>query len=228
MSLAAETMRGAEGLAAHNYYGRLSQVLGVEDPSARKKLQRDYRACADGLWQALNLWLEVWEGERGLPTAQAVSHRYIGSPISQALVRANDREGLREIFALAGLSPGSSVSPYEMSDLLDAWFVRDPSPVSSALRSLWQRDPSARERIATLETSELQAWDGRGGSESARPTRASLYVTFNGTCADFRFSPAASHNDRRGWAPDVLLVEWREARHGDQAVDPQGNLARCP
>jgi hypothetical protein len=160
LSLAAEEMRSGEGMSAGNYYGRLCELLEVSDESLKDKIERDYRKSAEELWGSLNDWLLAWEGERGLPTAEALGHRHIGLPISQALVRAGDRRRLREFFTAAGLPPGGTVTPAEMQHLLSTWIDHEPSPMSNALRTLWRRYEEARDRVATLACLELSAWSG--------------------------------------------------------------------
>jgi hypothetical protein len=160
LSLAAEVMRGGEGMSASNYYGRLCELLEVSDRTLKSKLERDYRKCAEELWGSLEDWLLAWEGERGVPTAEALGHRHIGLPISQALVRAGDRRRLCDLFIAMGLPPGGTVTPGEMERLLAAWMDREPSPVSNALRALWKRHEEVRGRIAALACLELSTWRG--------------------------------------------------------------------
>ena len=172
LSLAAEVMRGGEGMSANNYYGRLCEFLEVNDRSLKDKVERDYRKCAEELWGSLNDWLLAWEGERGLPTAEALGHRHIGLPISQALVRAGDRRRLRDFFTATGLPPGGTVTPAEMEPLLGAWIDHEPSPVSNALRALWKRHEEVRGRVAALASLELSSWSGA----EAAPVSAADHV----------------------------------------------------
>jgi hypothetical protein len=158
LSMAAELMGDGRGFAANDYYGRLQQLLDVSEHGAAGKLQRDYRDAAEELWGALNLWLERMGGARGLPTAYALGHRYIGLPLSQALVRSHDRNRLRAMFGLCGLPPGYHMSPADMEQLLDGWLRHTPSPCASLAR-LWHHR-SARERIAAVAALELESWDG--------------------------------------------------------------------
>jgi hypothetical protein len=159
LGLAAGGMRASEGIAAHNYYGRLAPLIGIGDAGLHR-LQEEYRFCAERLWGSLNEWLEVCEGERGLPTAFSLHHRYVGLPMSQALVRSHDRRKFRNMFAEYGLPAGYQFSPPDMQRLLDPWILRTPSPVSGGLRVVWERDPVARDRIAAVASIELEAWDG--------------------------------------------------------------------
>ena len=92
-------MNAADGMAANNYYGRLMQLLDVPE-EMRPRVQSDYQRQAEDLWGSLNEWLEAWEGVRGVPTAYAVGMRYVGLPMSQALVREHDRQQVAKISGL--------------------------------------------------------------------------------------------------------------------------------
>jgi len=69
LSLAAASMDAADGMAAHNYYGRLTRLLGLTDPDVVRRLQSGYQQVAEDLWAPLNDWLVAWDGARGGPTA---------------------------------------------------------------------------------------------------------------------------------------------------------------
>jgi len=155
--LTAEDMCSSEQFAANNYYGRLTANLGFE--SARKpRVQKDYTTWAMQLWPALNAWLRANGGRYGTPTAQAFdAHRYIGLPISQALVRATDRQKLPAFFLEFNLAPGQLVAPVDIEPYLDMW-VKD-SNLSKKLKRFWQK-ADARRRIADVVSGELAAWDG--------------------------------------------------------------------
>ncbi len=165
LTLAAERMHADAGLASHNYYSRLHQLLTV--PSERQhRVEEDYRRHAEELWGSLNAWLEAWEGERGIPTAYTVGgHAYVGLPLSQAVVRQHDRSGLHDVFSLEGLTPGLRLSPGDMGVALDPYVTAAPSPLSSHISHLW-KVPTAREHIIDAACLELEAWDG-SGSQSA-------------------------------------------------------------
>jgi hypothetical protein len=148
-------------MAAHNYYGRLHELLETPEPQ-RQTLENAYRDHAHQLWDALNQWLETWEGERGIPTAYVVGpHAYVGLPLSQALVRRADRERLPTLFSLEGLPPGYQMAPGDMESTLATWVQRTPPFFSNTLRALWST-ASARERIAAVACVELESWDGAG------------------------------------------------------------------
>lgn len=161
LAIAAERMQAEGDLAAHNYYSRLHRLLRV--PIERyARVEGDYRRHAAELWGSLNEWLEAWEGERGIPTAYSVGgHEFIGLPLSQAVVRQHDRDGLHQFFALEGMTPGMRLSPADMGIAMDPYATATPSPLSSHLRGLW-KVPASRERIVDVACLELEAWDGTG------------------------------------------------------------------
>ena len=151
-------MNAADGMAANNYYGRLMHLLDVPE-ERRQRVQSDYQHQAEDLWGSLNEWLEAWEGSRGVPTAYAVGMRYVGLPMSQALVREHDRRQLTKIFRAEGLAPGFQMTPRDMDDVLSAWVTRTPSPLSGTFRTLYGNS-AARERMLSVACLELEAWDG--------------------------------------------------------------------
>ena len=110
------------------------------------------------LWNTLNRWLEEGNGRRGLPTAVAFDHRrFIGLPLSQALVRAQDRTKLPNLFAQFGLQPGQRISVQAMQQLLEDWLPR--SQITQSLKRLWSK-PTNRERVSEVVCAELEGWDG--------------------------------------------------------------------
>ena len=171
--LAAEDMRSSDGYAAHNYYARLARVLGIDESVERDyhHLQSNFRDDSLLFWGELNSWLESCDGARGLPTAYAFDdRRYVGVPISQALIRSADREKLRgEFFVLNDFYPGASVAVDDMMRLLEDWLPA--SSVSSVLKRLWASTSGARERIASVVVLELAVWDGGVVTEGAGTSR---------------------------------------------------------
>ncbi|WP_174533249.1 hypothetical protein [Micromonospora chalcea] len=159
-SMAAERMGRDADMGPNNYFGRLAQLLGARDQHEKQRLKAHYRQHVVTFWNVLATWLTGLDGMRGLPSAVAISHRYIGLSISQALVREHDRSKLPRFFADYGLHPGQEVAPQEMQPLLDEWIRRDPPPISKNLASLWIRHAATRERIASVVSLELQNWDG--------------------------------------------------------------------
>jgi hypothetical protein len=179
LTMAAESMQAGSDMAANNYYGRLFPLLRV--PTDRQsRFISDYRNVAEVLWGSLNAWLEAWEGERGVPTAYAVGGmRYIGLPMSQAVVRRHDREGLHDFFALEGLPPGFRMGAPDMESALEPYATKEPSPLSKNLRRLWTIPP-ARERIVLAACLELEAWagDGRRRPDGSRASAGMRLVAY--------------------------------------------------
>jgi len=157
-SLAAERMTKGDGLAGANYFGRLHEILNI--PQDELWINGSYRKVAERYWATLNTWLTDLGGRRGVPTAYAVGHRYVGLPISQALVRRGDRERLVVFFQRFGFAPGSEVPPSELETVLDLWMKQIPCPATKNLGRLWIKG-QARSRIAQAAAVALSAWDGR-------------------------------------------------------------------
>ena len=121
LSLVAERMKQTEEFAGSNYYGRLLQAFNI-DGEFGDRVGRDFRQETPLLWNTLNRWLEESNGRRGLPTAVAFDRRrFIGLPLSQALVRAQDRTKLPVLFTQFGLQPGQRISVQAMQELLAEW-----------------------------------------------------------------------------------------------------------
>lgn len=158
-TLAAESMGADATFAANAYYPRLCELLHIQERQQARWLESSYRDCAEQLWRGLTDWLVATDGQFGLPSAFALSHRYVGLPMSQALVRDADRRRLPLMFHRYGLPPGSEVSPADMERLLDDWINQTPCPVTASLQALWARG-NARDRIATVASVELLAWNG--------------------------------------------------------------------
>ena len=156
-SLAAERMRADGEMAANNYYGRLAEVLEVNGDRVNE-LGIKYRDHALRLWESLNLWLRDLHGQRGLPTAVSFGHhRYVSLPISQALIRAQERDRLSEFFALYQFNPGQQVARDDMERMLGGWI---PNSGASGLRDVWGRGQEMRRRIADVVCTELEHWMG--------------------------------------------------------------------
>ncbi|TIC84435.1 hypothetical protein [Nocardioides sp. GY 10127] len=178
---AAEQMAAADGMSSSNFLGRLQTVLGRPGD---KSVDQAYRRVAELWWGHLNRWLVDQDGARGMPTAFALSHRFVGLTVSQALVRSADRENLKDFFTQFGLAPGAELPPSELTGLIDTWMHQVPCPVSGGLFQLWQKK-DARERIAQSTSVALSTWDGRGrqhvghvgGGPGSRPAAAGIQLT---------------------------------------------------
>lgn len=167
-SLAAERMRADSDKAASNYYGRLAEALELTEERAAQ-LGIKYREHALLFWESLNLWLRDQHGQRGLPTAVSFGHqRFVSLPISQALIRAHERERLSEFFALYQFNPGQQVARDDMQGMLARWI---PNSGASGLRDVWGRGQEMRRRIADVVCTELEHWTGDSGSATVAGRR---------------------------------------------------------
>ena len=157
--LAAQKMQSDEGISSHNYYVRLAHLLlGPSFHSAQKqRLQRGF-SRAHHLWDALDTWLRENGGKLGLPSAQPMSRLiHVGYPISQSLLRTQDRLKLVEFFWSSGLYPGQQVSPLDLERLLDYWVPQ--SNLSSPAKIRW-RNLSTKRKMAEVASLELSNWNG--------------------------------------------------------------------
>ncbi len=165
LSLVAESMHAGDGMKPHNFWGRFEELLEL-DGHQLDWFRSAYRDKTEGvavstqLWDSLNDWLEMLEGNRGLPTAVALGHEHIGYPLSQALVRQTDRERFGDMFALNSLPPRGSLPPFDMETLIAEWMSRRPCPASNTLEKLWGSSVEAQERITDLACATLEVWDG--------------------------------------------------------------------
>jgi len=182
-SLAAERMASGEGYRSDNYYGRLAPMLGMDGRLG--DLAHAYRSHAERWWTALNTWLEIHDGRRGLPTAFTLTgteHRYVGLAISQALVRTADRQSLVRFFRSVGFAPGSDVTPGTLMPLLDAWIGQQPTPATRSLQRIWSR-AATRPRVAEVAAVALASWDGAvdGGKDGVTSDEhLRLFATLGG------------------------------------------------
>jgi hypothetical protein len=165
-SLAAEGMRTDGRFRSNNYYARLAQSLGINPTqrSAVSKLTRDFRRDSNKLWDALNAWLRDEGGARGLPSAYSLDWRtHVGIPISQALLREEERLALRDLFVRYRLRPGQQLATSDMLRLLDDWVPT--SDLTASLKRLFAQ-ADAKARFADIACIELEAWDGSLPEES--------------------------------------------------------------
>lgn len=146
------------GIASHNYYARLNQLLGRP---ADAGMPTGFEAVA-GFWQDLSSWLdEDLVGSRGKSTIRPHHwHVYVGYAISQALLRRVDRNRLTDFFRSAGLQPGDEITAEELWALLHIW-ARDGSGLTSyGLHAILSADDRLAGALSEVVKSEFDAWDG--------------------------------------------------------------------
>ena len=213
MSRAAENMAADETFAAHNYYDRLVSLLGI--PPARKELLKAGIArVSERLWDDLNTWLDDMGGSRGLPTAEAIGHRYVGLPISQAMLRAADRAKFPEFFDDAGFTPGQSLALSDLAEYVDQWLshgVIGPQTGLIALRSIWRKRDGKDVLCQALSTS-LGLWDGslgEGVTAAGKPRGVQLTcrIARQGAFSPMRLNLSIALRGRLD-GPRALPAEW--------------------
>ncbi|MFV0633424.1 hypothetical protein [Demequina sp.] len=233
--LAAEQM-GADGspYAQNAYYPWLAKSLGLgSDKAVLADVQKHYSARAEDFWGALNWWLEECDGRRGLPTAYALSHRYVGIPLSQALVRDGDRRKFTHFFLKYGLAPGMEIGGQDLEAYLGEWLTLDSCPASVNLKKLWKRE-ATRARIANVVALELAAWDGTldkdvedfAGSLDSVRLLADLSRGFFGTSLNLMLSMHAGDHTDSAFSLELKdeSGEWQEVEFGQAS----GNLRVLP
>lgn len=163
-SIAAETMGNMSGGRQSGneagFYAQLENLLSIPAEESLR-LRSAFRASTEAYWEALALWLEEHDGALGLPSAYALTHRYVGLPVSQALVRETERRNLRRMFEEQGLLPGSVLSHSEMFGALDVWIRSARTSANAAMIKMWGNSDT-RDRITDIAVAELAAWDGPG------------------------------------------------------------------
>ncbi|MEU4863598.1 hypothetical protein AB0G34_29735 [Kitasatospora aureofaciens] len=108
--LAATKMASSDGMRRSNYYGRWAQLFGERPGSPRaERLEGAFEEVVS-MWQELDRWLEDAAGLYGASTISTDGfYRKIGYPLSQALIRASDREALTRFFSASGVLAGNPV-----------------------------------------------------------------------------------------------------------------------
>jgi hypothetical protein len=169
---AAETMGDSKSTHIHDsaYYPRLLNLLKVPEQHA-SRFKESFRQSTEAYWDALRIWLEAIDGNRGLPSAYALNLRYVGLPISQALIRETERRQLKNMFSDMALPAGMGISQTDMETSLGQWISTTPSPASASLRQLWANADS-RSRIVEIAIVEFEAWDGYGREASSGHSRS--------------------------------------------------------
>lgn len=201
LSLAADRMSSSDTMSDANFYGRLNQLLGLKHDDQR--IQSAYRRQAERLWRTLNVWLDSQGGMRGTPTAFALGKRYVGLPLSQALIRQTDRDRLPAFFAEYGLAPGATLAPDAVEPLFEQWLALRSGIVSNHVRRAWSGSRSA---VAEAVAASLATWDGTLPGEHTIERRSVLQIHL---ALDVRSFPSK----RMHLEPQIPLVGASEATY---------------
>ncbi|VEI51282.1 Uncharacterised protein [Kocuria rosea] len=158
MARAAELQGVADlGEDAHDtgYYSHFTDLLQLPQ-SEHSRVSMAVRRYSEDWWDSLAYWLELNDGRLGVSSAVAFSHRYVGLPVSQALVRGQDLPRLHRMFEQFQLEPGSSIGPDDMSVMLEDWVTSGGA--SANMRRLIANEAS-RAQVADIAVSELENWN---------------------------------------------------------------------
>lgn len=143
-----------------NYYVRLRALLdlpesGGKPPGFEHSLQ---------YWEQLRRWLDIEEGgTRGKFTAEYRGQfRFIGPPLTQCLLREQERETLPLFFRFARIEPEDHRDLDDLVVELKHWARNDFRGPSARFRHLLlSENNEILCQIATLVESEARAWDGK-------------------------------------------------------------------
>ncbi|MGC4808725.1 hypothetical protein [Micromonospora sp. DT233] len=173
--LAATRMHRDDRAAPHAYYIRLAEALQPSAPlhelaRLRGRLSQAFDAVV-GLWRVLHDWLEGARGERGVSTIRTGGHFHrIGYPLSQALIRAEDRYRLTEFFSAVGVDRIGTSNVESLLYHLRIWASR-PRGLSPRLVTALHDDADT-ELLGGVLSSLAGHWDGvvreRAGRRRAR------------------------------------------------------------
>ena len=173
LSHAAERMESDGEFSHTNYYLRLAEVTGAD----RTRLGLHGRSTLQ-FWRAFSSWLSDTNYAFGRPTARQIgAQKYVSLAISQAIVRAEDRQCFHHLFEKYGFTGSDEVNPEEMAQYIASWV--HGAAASKRLKAAWTK-PELRPRISEVALAELQEWAarddaaGKDGGNAHAPARLSL------------------------------------------------------
>jgi hypothetical protein len=150
---------GLEGdFEPHEYYGRLWQLLGINDSGMPASFDKMLR-----VWEDLERWSAIDKaGELGVFKADFVGKWiHVGVPLAQTLLSEEERHVLPRIFARAALDPTAPPASEEIETLLRGY--GRGTFRAKTLRVLVSKEAEQQENKRALlqtVTSELRSWDG--------------------------------------------------------------------
>lgn len=174
LAYAAELMEEEGRFASNNYYIRLEQVTDIERELLKRGMKR-----TEYLWLALNHWLVENNHVLGRPTAftNGSTWRYVDWPVSQAIVRASDRDRFHDLFERYGFTGSETLSRREMAHYLDSWMRSGHANGRLRKRTLvlTYNTALAADIQRTLALMSIPS-DGAGGGISVRTVMSFMYA----------------------------------------------------
>ncbi|MGW7466821.1 hypothetical protein ACWGJT_19460 [Streptomyces xantholiticus] len=224
--LAASKMATEGDISSSNYYMRLAEVFRV-GMRERDDLRAHFKPVAD-MWESLDTWLESRGGKRGYSTISGDSHlTRIGYPISQALLREQDRRILTTFFGATDVKPGApeEFPGEEIIRRLRLWTSSNSHglsrPLLKALHGAGPCDDVADKRtvLAKLLGRLVEHWDGTLHEDGSRARIVSaLRLVLDRRARRLRWAAEKA----RGISAARVLHKDSGARY--QLSDPYGGL----
>lgn len=154
--LAATHMAREGDVAAHNYYRRFRDLVGLDGSG----MPRGYDETFPTIWTWLTWWLnEVKGGSLGVSTVHPHSWlTNIGYALSQALFRESDRQRMTHFFDWLDLKPGERLSEQELLQYFRVWARKHRFVGDGVLRMV--EDPRYEDQLLQILLSEAEVWDG--------------------------------------------------------------------
>jgi hypothetical protein len=210
--LAVTRMAASDGIASHNYYLRLRELLGF--PLTREPVPK-YDTTLPDMWHWLAEWLDTTN--HGMRGRSAIDHnpdlRYIFPAFSQASLRRSDRQRLGAFFRYLGLAPGDTIDPSELFAYFQVWTTHAPMSAGARRAAV---DPRTAEHLSRILESELAAWDGHERDSGGR-VLGSLALTLS-LRHPLRLEMLA---ERVPGGPERLTVRWPDGVTDElKAVSP--------
>lgn len=140
-----------------------------------KALEASFKKDTETYWDALRYWLELRDGELGLPVGEALNQRPVGLALSQTLLGDSERQQLHQMFADMELTTAQGLSTEELGVYIDFWLDVADTKVSQAMRKIWSTSVT---RYPGLEVAreELGRWE-RSRTDAGGPTPVSRAVS---------------------------------------------------
>ncbi|MCD1144808.1 hypothetical protein LQU92_06060 [Kocuria sp. LUK] len=123
-----------------------------------KALEASFKKDTEAYWDALRYWLELRDGEIGLPTAYAVNQRPVGLALSQTMLGEAERRQLHRMFEDLGVTTAQGLSAAELGIYVDFWLDLAETKASKAMKQIWA-NPLTREPGLEIALAELAVWE---------------------------------------------------------------------
>ena len=131
-----------------------------------KALETAVRKDSEMYWDALRYWLELFDGQVGLPSAHAVNHRPVGLALSQTMFGEAELRQLHRMFEDLELTTAQGMSAQELGIYVDFWLDIADTDVSKGMRRIWS-NPLTRDAGLQVALAQLGAWESSRDDDAA-------------------------------------------------------------